>query len=113
MLILLKVSNWFTLESLAASGNGVVHVNSTEEKNQIALGSNSETGDGRIWIRNRNEDILISLKYTREIWFDKHQQNRQSTFSVFRCRPFGQCSFKSLKQSGRFYGVIGDRRDCR
>lgn len=45
----------------AASGNGLVHINSKEEKNQIELGSNSETGDGRIWIRNRDEERLISL----------------------------------------------------
>ena len=46
--------------SSAASGNGLVYINSTEEKNQIALGSGSE--GGFINIRNRNEEVLISLQ---------------------------------------------------
>ena len=45
----------------AASGNGLVHINSKEEKNLIDLGSHPVTGDGRISIRNRNEESLIGL----------------------------------------------------
>ena len=42
-----------------------MHINSTEEKNLIALGSGFETGQGtgygRILIKNRNEEALIGL----------------------------------------------------
>ncbi len=44
----------------SGNGHGLIFVNSSEGKNQIALGSNS-AGDGGIRIRNRNEERLISL----------------------------------------------------
>ncbi len=52
--------NLITMGPSASGGHGLVLINSTEEKNVIALlGSNS--GDGFIQIRNRNEELLISL----------------------------------------------------
>lgn len=52
--------NLVALGAEASNGNGLVLVNSTEEKNLIALGSGSE--GGLINIRNRNEEVLISLQ---------------------------------------------------
>ena len=43
------------------TGNGLVLINSTEEKNLINLGSGRETAHGGIWIKNKNEESLISL----------------------------------------------------
>ncbi len=53
--------NLVYIGSSASGGHGLVHINSKEEKNLIALGSYSETGDGLINIKNRNEERLISL----------------------------------------------------
>ncbi len=57
--------NLVYIGSSTTSGNGLVHINSTEEKNLIALGSGFETGQGtgygRILIKNRNEEALIGL----------------------------------------------------
>lgn len=57
--------NLVYIGSSTTSGNGLVHINSTEEKNLIALGSGFEagqgTGYGRILIKNRNEEALIGL----------------------------------------------------
>ena len=45
----------------AQTGNGLVLINSTEEKNLINLGSGRETAHGGIWIKNKNEERLLSL----------------------------------------------------
>ena len=62
--------------SSASNGNGLVSYQFNGRKEGLlALGSDSETGDGGIWIRNKNEELLIGLKDRRKIWLDKNRKN--------------------------------------
>ena len=44
----------------STKGGGLIFVNSAEEKNLVYIGSSTE-GDGRVSIRNRNEETLMRL----------------------------------------------------
>ncbi len=51
--------NLIYIGSSASGGHGLVHINSTEEKSLVAMGG---LEDGGIWISNRNEATSIGLR---------------------------------------------------
>ena len=52
---------WFTLDLHTQTMMALIVVNSKEGKNLITLGSDVETGDGFMGIRNKNEERLLNL----------------------------------------------------